>query len=479
MKRRRYIFSLIIFLLQSVMLQAQTDDATITIHLRGVYESKIGVIPLSGKNAFKPLAEVDGIRKGKITQLVVPKEYLPGEFVLRFDYKDKELSNPYPSEKNIFINDQDLELWINPPFGNNTDSTRFQAEEKENTAFIKFSKENAKEKQKIGLLQNFLMNYDATESDFYKQGTKEYEQRRQAYNQWLVNAATKDKKLFVSNTYRFHYIQQVAWKGSDTDRIRNVISSYFEGMDFSDPLIIKTADLNKWMDGYVNLYGQLSTSVALRDSLFPVAGRTAIEKAKQGNAQVYGWMVDYFYRGFEANAIDAGIKMLQPYIDDPNCPSNKKAQVGQRLQAMQSLAPGSIAPNIQLKDINNKPFDLNTYKSNTEYLLLLFWSAGCSHCTELVKELKPFYEQAIVQKKMELIAVSLDQASADIKAWNQYLPQLKTWKHLHATEGMGSKVARDYFILSTPQMFLVDAKTKQLLAAPNDMQGLLGAISGK
>jgi len=34
-------------------------------------------------------------------------------------------------------------------------------------------------------------------------------------------------------------------------------------------------------------------------------------------------MVDYFYNGFETNNIPAGMKVLQPYLEDLNCITNK------------------------------------------------------------------------------------------------------------------------------------------------------------
>jgi hypothetical protein len=180
-------------------ISAQTRDVALTIHLRGVYESKISLLSLSGSGTFKPIAEMPGIKNSETTKLIVLKEHLPGEFVLRFDYKEKDSSTPYPSEKNIFINDQDLELWVSPVYCNNSDSTWFQKDEKENATFLQFSKENGKQKEKLGLLQNFLMNYDDTESTFYQQGIEEYEQRRQTNNQWLTTLAQQDKALFVSN----------------------------------------------------------------------------------------------------------------------------------------------------------------------------------------------------------------------------------------------------------------------------------------
>ena len=456
--------------------QAQTHNVVITIHLRGVYESKISLLALSVSKTFKPIKELPGIKNGETTRLSVSQEYLPGEFVLRFDYKEKEISTPYPSEKYIFISDQDLELWVSPKYCNNEDSAYFQTEEKENSAFNRFSKENSRQKEKLGLLQNFLMNYDDTGSKFYRQGIKEYEQRRQTYNQWLIARIQQDQALFVSNLYHFQYVPETKWKGSESDRIKNMIDHYFDGMDFNDPFIVKTSELNKWMDNYVNLYGQLSTTTALRDSLFPEAGRNAIEKAKKGNPVVYGWMVDYFYKGYETNGISAGTKILKHYMDDPNCLTSKRMEIARRLKGMETLVAGSKAPEIAMKDSQDKLFELNKPETQCNYILILFWSADCSHCKEMVDQLYPWQQQPELQQKINVVAISLDETETEIKAWNQKIHELKGWQHLRATEGIRSKVASDYYVLATPVMVLLDAKTREIVALPNTLNELITAI---
>ena len=35
--------------------------------------------------------------------------------------------------------------------------------------------------------------------------------------------------------------------------------------------------------------------------------------------EVYGWMLDHFHRGLEVNNLPAGMKELEPYLEDPNC----------------------------------------------------------------------------------------------------------------------------------------------------------------
>lgn len=56
-------------------------------------------------------------------------------------------------------------------------------------------KENSLKKEKLGLLQQFLASYDDTKSKFYRQGRKEYEKRRKAYNQWLDSRVEKRIKI--------------------------------------------------------------------------------------------------------------------------------------------------------------------------------------------------------------------------------------------------------------------------------------------
>lgn len=474
-----YLLFVIIFLGNGSLLQANNSEdnfVTLTIHLRGVYDSKITLMSLSVSRTSKTINEIPGIKNGQTTKITVSKDYLPGEFVLRFDYREKESSTPYPSEKYFFISKQDLELWVSPMYCNNSDSTRFQKGERENAAFVEFSKENMKKKEKLGVLQNFLMNYDDTESKLYKEGIKEYETRRMAYNEWLAKREKQDDSLFISNMYCFQYVPEIVWKGNETDRINNLIAHYFDGMDFKDPLLIKTSSLNKWMDSYVNLYGQLAATVTLRDSLFPLAGKTAIEKALQGDPLVYGWMVDYFYKGFESNAIDAGMKALEPYLNDPNCLTSKRKEIGRRLKGMETLVPGSKAPDISLKENEKAVFDLYAFTAPCKTILVLFWSANCSHCVELADKLHQWQQQPDIRQKMEIIAVSLDEIEAEVKIWEQKLPALSGWKHLRAAEGINSKVANDYFVLATPVMILMDAKTKEIISLPNTLSEIQASV---
>ena len=464
---------LLIFLGLNLNLRAQnTRDVNIKVHLNGVQSSKITLMPMSGAGALKPLIEKNGILNNETVVLNVPKDKLPGQFVLRFDYKEKESSNPYPSEKYIFINNQDLELWVKPKSANNPDSTYFQKGEKENTLFMTFSIQNAKRKEQLGLLQNFLMSYDQPESKFYASGVEEYENRRKEYNSWLSAQVDTHKDAFVSCIFPLQYVSPIIWKGTEKERLNSLMVHYFDGMDFKNPQLAKTADLKDWMNKYVNLYGAMSTTIALRDSLFALAGQRAIEKAKLGHPLVYGWMVDYFYAGFESFNITSGMKMLKPYLDDPYCLTTKRQAIEVRLKGMETLVPGSLAPDFPWKLNSGKTIQFHDFKTEAKYKLVLFWSADCQHCKELMAKLYPWYQNPVYRDLMDVFAISLDETDTEIPVWEKAIVNYPAFKHKRAEKGIRSTEATAYFVLATPTLILVDAKTNKIVALPETVEQL-------
>ncbi len=448
---------------------AEGKDIQIKIHLRGVYESKISLMPLSGDNAFKPIAEGNGVKNGDIATIAVPADKLPGEFVLRFDYKQKQEDTPYPAEKQLILSDQDIELWVSPIYSNNPDSTWFQEGEKENSAFLRFMRENNDRKQQVGLLQNFMMNYDDSQSKFYQLGIQEFEKRRTAYNQWLNEQSKKYSNLFISHTFQFQHVSPVAFNGKPEEHTQSLIENYFEGIDMNDTLILHTRNLPEWMNGYVNMYGAMATSEQLRDSLFILAGQRAIENARMGHPEVYGWMVDYFYKGYESFGMEKGTVMLQRYIDDPNCLTSKRQEIIKRFVGMQKMKKGALAPIFEAEMFNGMKLRFDGVSKQKKYELVVFYESDCSHCKELLKELSDWYHVPENKVWFEIITVAMDN---DRKIWEQNYEKNKfEWYDVWASGGVNSKAANDYFILSTPVIYIIN-KDMKIEATPENLKGI-------
>jgi thiol-disulfide isomerase/thioredoxin len=457
----------------SPILGQAASERQLTVHLEGVFDAKVSLLPFVGLKTTSPIAQVPGVLNGKTAVIKIPGEYLPGEFVLRIDYRAKESDSPYPSERVIYVNNQDIELFVDPPYINNDEKTKFNAGEMENTVYSAFMKENSAKRMPLDLLRQFLLSYDRPASELYSQGVKEFAQRRLEYNTWLSDQAKIHHKLYVSSLFGFQHIPEIAYSGDEKERLNQVLKNYFEGFDFNNPLIIRSREMSQFMDAYMRLYGLQATSLELRDTLFTQAGSVACEKAAQGNPQVYGWMVDYFYTGYETYDIKKGMIMLQEHINNPRCLTSKKQQITQRLEGIARLVPGALAPDFVISDIPGKDFQFHKWKPKTKYKLLLFWTTSCVDCLKLVEQLRQWHNQSANKKKLDIVAVNLDEAQAEAGKWETTIAALSAWKHLQTKQGVNSQVARDYAILSTPVMFLVGSKSNIIISVPGNFEQLI------
>jgi len=464
------------FILGCAAQENETNSRQLTVYLQSIFDAKVSLRYIDGFKNMQPISEEAGVKNGKSAKIKIPGQYLPGEFLLRIDYRVKEIDSPYPAERIIFINKQNIKLSVNPPYINNNEKTKFNPGEKENTVYAAFVEENSAKRAPIDLLKQFLLSYDRSESKLYIKAVKEFEQRRIEYNAWLAEQTKQHRNLFVSRLFQFQYIPSMVWSGDEKEYLGQLIKNYFEGIDFNDPLIIRLRELAMFMDGYIRLYGMQATTPELRDSLFTQAGRLACEKASRGVPQVYGWMVDYFYNGYEANDIKEGMIMLQEHINNPRCLTSKKQQIVRRLESLKKLVPGALAPDFLISDNQGNSFQFHKFESKARYKLLLFWSAGCSHCLQLVGELKEWQGKPANRKKLDVIGVGLDEVEENIKKWKTAIATLPEWKHLHVKEGVNSRVARDYAILSTPAMFLVKSKSNIIAAVPANFEQLINDL---
>ncbi len=452
-----------------------TKERFLTVHLQGVFSAKVSLMPFTRVKAIKPLAEVPDVLEGKTAVIKILAQYLPGEFLLRLDYRAKETDSPYPAERIIYINKQDVEVFINPLSGD----TKFGADEKENTVYSAFMKDNGPKRMPINLLRQFLLSYDRPKSKLYTRAVNEFRQRGLEYNVWLSDQAKTYRELYVSRLFQFQYIPDMpraAWKGSEDERLGRILKNYFEGINFSDPLIIRSRELSTFMDSYIRLYGIQAKTLELRDSLFTQAGSAACEKASQGHPEIYGWMVDYFYKGYETYHIDKGMAMLEKHSNNPNCLTSRKQQIIKRLEGTAKLIPGSLAPGFIISDNEGGNFEFHRWIGKAKYKLLLFWSIGCKPCRQLVKGLRQWYNEPVNKEKLDIVAVCLNGTKERVWKRKAAVVKLSGWKLLYAKEGINSPVANDYAVLSTPAMFLIESESNIIVSLPGNLEQLINDL---
>lgn len=445
------------------MAEQEQDAKTLTITIKGVFDSKVTVSRYEQGRYSSPINEIPDVKD--VAVFNVPKDKLPGQFLLRMDYRQNEGDQPYPSEFTFFMSESDLKIEINP-LKTLIDSIDFGGN-KENPVYYGFMQEDNQYRQQLALLEQLLLGYDSPSSSLYKQAASEFEKRRKKYNQWITSSQEKNKGLYVSHFFPFQKVPVSSWDVLPEQRMAEQAKHYFDEIDLSDVLILNTQAFDSYINNYMRLFGERATTLELRDSLFTQAGRIACEKASQGAPMVYGWMVDYFYQGYEGYDIPSGIKMLEQHIKNPNCLTSKKQEILRRLEGMQELVKGSKAPEFDAEMANGMQVHFKGVQDDKDYGLLVFYDSTCGHCTDLLKELKEWYDKTENSVWFDVISIGVDD---DKSLWKQFhAKENLRWTDIWAPGGINSQVCKDYYILSSPVMFIIN-KDQEILATPKSIE---------
>ncbi len=474
MKTSLRIFALFTIICLTTFISSFAKGTELQVTLLGIKQSNIYVYSIAeSKNNL--IQEFKDIQQDQTVSIDIPQNYLPGEFIVYFEFNSSpQTQKPQTAEKMIILNDKDIKLYANPLFINNSDSTYFSENDIENKTLTNFTRKAVKNMNMLDILQTFLLSYDNSTSDVYKAGIEEYSQRCTKHNNWIDEQINEHKNLFCSNMFYFYYVPNINWNGNSFQQRQSIIDNYFEGMDFSNTQILRVSYLKNWMDTYVNKYIELASSYEMVSSLFITAGQTAIEKSKKGDPYFYGWMVDYFFNGYESMNIQEGITMLEKYTKDPNCMTYKRKEIEKRVTGIQSLQNGVLAPDFTFSEASGTKTNFHNYKTEAPYKLVLFWSADCEYCHEIIAEL---YEWNLKNpSKLKVFAVSLDESETEIPKWEIEKERLNAWTHILTQGGVNSTEANAYYILSTPTMFIVDSKTNKIVSSPMSFGEIMEAI---
>ena len=184
------------------------------------------------------------------------------------------------------------------------------------------------------------------------------------------------------------------------------------------------------------------------------AAQAAFIKAHPSSA-VAAWAL---HRNFSYSPGDvATFKELYSILSPSLCYTSYFKVMKEKLEKMNMLAVGKMAPNFSQNDTLGRQVSLSDYRG--KYVLVDFWASWCKPCREDNPNIVKAFN-AYKGKGFTVLSVSLDQPGKK-EAWLDAIHKDGlTWTHVSDLKFWDNEVARQYGISAVPANFLLDGNGK-------------------
>jgi len=247
---------------------------------------------------------------------------------------------------------------------------------------------------------------------------------------------------------------------------------YFDNIDIADPCLLRSPVLHPKVDNFINkVVPQHPDSISLAVDL-------VIEKMKN-SSETYKFYLIHYLNMFAKSTIvgmDACyVHLAQRYYCNGGAPWVKAEDLEKICDNARRLEPiliGKIAPNIIVKDRNDRPTAL--WDVDADYTVLFFWAPDCSHCKKaapsMVEFAKKFKDRGV---KVFAVCTAVVTAKEDSNTFEKVKDSC--WKGLEEKEFsdllflnsydpyIQSRYKTLYDVQSTPQIFVLDRKHEILM----------------
>lgn len=233
----------------------------------------------------------------------------------------------------------------------------------------------------------------------------------------------------------------------------------FRNLDYTDTRLYKSGLLK---DAIENHFWLLENSGNPLDKVFEEMKISidAMLPKLSTNEKIFNEVTDYLFDLLEKHSLFQVSEYLAlTVLNDGSCTVNN--DLANQLETYRVMKKGNIAADIIFEKTNflnpNRTFaKLSEIKS--KYTVVVFGASWCPKCNEELPEIAKLYDKW-KSKSVEVVFVALED---DKKAFTDYAKKfafhsysdLKKWE---------SKIAKDYYVFSTPTIFLLDNKREIIL----------------
>ncbi len=371
------------------------------------------------------------------------------------------------NEPNIVMNGLDLyqldSLQINSP---------------ENKTYAKFSKEHTQRNAALAGWKYLLPQYQNVE--ILKQQTKHID-----FIKAEINRIEQEDKNFLQSVDKNTYIAYYLPLRKFIDDMSLSINSYpeqipaliqeFRKIDFTEEKLQQSGQLANLIQGH---YFMLENSGLTLDSMFVqmnLSTNYIIENLNEQNEllnNISNMLFDYME---QRSLFKSSEHLALSLLTNNSC--NLHKDLSDQLETYRAMKVGNTANEMFFTD--TLLFNSNYTEQNTltqiagKHTLILFGASECKKCYDEMPKIIEMYP-LLQQKNVEVLFVSLDTEKQKYKQFIKNMP----WFTYCDYNMWDSKIVQDYYVFSTPSMFLLD-ENKKIVVRPNSVAHLKAWVEQK
>lgn len=340
------------------------------------------------------------------------------------------------------------------------------------------------------------------ENLYFEQYAKENPLREQALSAWgylekiytldslfalqqkPINAILEEKqriknedKVFLSNLPSNSYVKWFLPTRKLVSSVSNIVQSRpeeipetidaFRKLDYTDPRLYKSG---LFKDAIDNHFWLIENSGKPLDKVFEEMKISidAIMVKLVTNEKIFNEVTDYLFDLLEKHSLfQASEYLALKVLNEGSCTINN--DLANQLETYRAMKKGNIAADVifdKSNFVNPNTTFTKLSEIKTKYTVVVFGASWCPKCNEEIPEIAKLYDKW-KSKGVEVVFVALEDDKKTFTNYAKNFPflsysDLKKWD---------SKIVKDYFVFSTPTMFLLDNQ-REIILRPNSVKQL-------
>jgi thiol-disulfide isomerase/thioredoxin len=441
---KAFLFNLVLFI------QVMSFGNTLSGTLVGHEEQQL---TLYGYSNFKAIILAQTVVKAK------------GEFTLNYANNYKGMGSLQFSDKEqllVILHQQEMRLTGSHLLTPNGIEVK---ESYDNTIFNSYAKAHIIRENVLAGLKHVLPFYRETlltsHNHFYNSTLQEIariEQEDQDYLNQLHD--TSYVKWFLPHRKLIEEVSVAVQKYPE--RIPHHIRQ-FRLLSFNHPNMVTSGLLANLIESH---YWLLENSGMTLDSMYIAMNTStdALMASIQNNDDLLNSTTNHLFDYLEKHSLlKASEYLALKMLTDNSC--TLQDDVAKQLETYRMMRVGNKAPKIipqgiTLQNGKELPEKKKSALLTNNFTLVVFGSSWCETCSKEIPKLKKYYS-AWQEKGVEVVLVSLDKDATAFKAFANSFP----WLSICDLKGWESPIVQDYYVFSTPTMFLLDKQQNIIVRA--------------